>query len=94
MLATAGPVPAGARDQVRRSSRDSEVSQVSLLCSWFRELSLNRRSVKTMHAYASTALMLLRFTTSQGPGPQLRYGAGRVAQYAATAAAVGQRDAP
>ncbi|GAA1595775.1 tyrosine-type recombinase/integrase [Actinoplanes couchii] len=34
---------------------------VEPLCSWFRELSLNRRSVKTMRAYAYTALILLRF---------------------------------
>jgi hypothetical protein len=39
---------------------------VEPLCSWFRELSLNRRSVKTMRAYAYTALMLLRFLHARG----------------------------
>ncbi|GAA3777931.1 hypothetical protein GCM10022225_77190 [Plantactinospora mayteni] len=34
---------------------------VEPLCSWFRELALNRRSPKTMRGYAYTALMLLRF---------------------------------
>ena len=39
---------------------------VEPLCSWFRELSLNRRSAKTMRAYAYTALMLLRFLRARG----------------------------
>lgn len=39
---------------------------VEPLCSWFRELSLNRRSTKTMRAYAYTALMLLRFLNARG----------------------------
>ncbi|MFI5895670.1 tyrosine-type recombinase/integrase [Actinoplanes sp. NPDC051513] len=39
---------------------------VEPLCGWFRELSLNRRSAKTMHAYAYTTLMLLRFLNARG----------------------------
>lgn len=36
------------------------------LCSWFQELSLNRRSAKTMRAYAYTTLMFLRFLQARG----------------------------
>ncbi|SIM72986.1 tyrosine-type recombinase/integrase [Micromonospora cremea] len=39
---------------------------VEPLCSWFRELALNRRSPKTMRGYAYTALMLLRFLQARG----------------------------
>lgn len=39
---------------------------VEPLCGWFRELSLNRRSAKTMRAYAYSVLMLLRFLRARG----------------------------
>lgn len=39
---------------------------VEPLCSWFVELALNRRSAKTMRAYAYTAVMLLRFLHARG----------------------------
>ena len=42
------------------------MTPVEPLCSWFRELSLDRRSAKTMRAYAYTALMLLRFLVARG----------------------------
>ncbi|WP_326557230.1 hypothetical protein [Micromonospora sp. NBC_01796] len=37
------------------------MTPVEPLCSWFRELSLDRRSVKTMRAYAYTVVMSRRF---------------------------------
>ncbi|MET7710373.1 site-specific integrase [Micromonospora sp. NPDC005413] len=42
------------------------MTPVEPLCSWFRELSLDRRSVKTMRAYAYTVVMLLRFLLARG----------------------------
>ncbi|MBC9005441.1 tyrosine-type recombinase/integrase [Micromonospora aurantiaca (nom. illeg.)] len=42
------------------------MTPVEPLCSWFRELSLDRRSVKTMRAYAYTTTMLLRFLLARG----------------------------
>jgi len=42
------------------------MTPVEPLCGWFRELSLDRRSAKTMRAYAYTALMLLRFLAARG----------------------------
>ncbi|PWR16853.1 hypothetical protein DKT69_03320 [Micromonospora sicca] len=48
--------------------RRSRVCRCSVepLCSWFRELALNRRSPKTMRGYGYTALMLLRFLQARG----------------------------
>ncbi|WP_433317930.1 tyrosine-type recombinase/integrase [Micromonospora chersina] len=39
---------------------------VEPLCTWFRELALDRRSPKTMRAYAYTTSMLLRFLQARG----------------------------
>ena len=42
------------------------MTPVEPLCSSFRELGLDRRSVKTMRAYAYTVVMLLRFLLARG----------------------------